>query len=211
MFLFIKAYADGWVTINGVHVFIGPKGKITKGPAKFIGSTVNDISKPKKSVAERKEQLKKKYDDKVSGSKASGSKSKTTTKSTKSSSSTKSGGSSATNKGSKTSSPAKKATTSKGPTAKQKSGEKAEMDSYAKILQQDAKRAGIKMTTQEAKVVGYLNVYKGQFQKVINSARTQAQMDSAFGKIYSDISKKTGVSVDKIDKIAFTSPFVEDF
>ena len=32
-----------WVTINGVHVLIGANGKITKGPARFIGSKVEDL------------------------------------------------------------------------------------------------------------------------------------------------------------------------
>ena len=49
-----------WVTINGVHVLIGANGKITKGPAKFIGSTVDDLKGSKKSVAERKAELQKK-------------------------------------------------------------------------------------------------------------------------------------------------------
>ena len=45
MFL-MKAYADAgsWVTINGTHVLIGASGKIVKGPAKFIGSTIEEIS-----------------------------------------------------------------------------------------------------------------------------------------------------------------------
>ena len=39
-----KSSGDGnWVTINGVHVLIGANGKITKGPAKFIGSRVEDL------------------------------------------------------------------------------------------------------------------------------------------------------------------------
>ena len=29
---------SGWVTINGVHVFIDNSGKISKGPAKFIAA-----------------------------------------------------------------------------------------------------------------------------------------------------------------------------
>lgn len=33
-----------WVTINGTHVFI-EGGKVTKGPSKFIGSTVADMAK----------------------------------------------------------------------------------------------------------------------------------------------------------------------
>lgn len=40
-----KALGSGnWVTINGTHVFI-QGGKITKGPSKFIGSTVADMEK----------------------------------------------------------------------------------------------------------------------------------------------------------------------
>lgn len=57
-----KASSGGgnWVTINGVHVLIGANGKITKGPAKFIGSTVNDLpgssatGKYAKKAAEKK-------------------------------------------------------------------------------------------------------------------------------------------------------------
>ena len=50
MFL-MKAYADAgsWVTINGTHVLIGASGKIVKGPAKFIGSTVEEIKSADKS------------------------------------------------------------------------------------------------------------------------------------------------------------------
>ena len=48
MFL-MKAYAitgaGNWVTINGTHVLIGGNGKIIKGPAKFIGSTIEEMSK----------------------------------------------------------------------------------------------------------------------------------------------------------------------
>ena len=32
-----------WVTINGAHVLIGANGKIAKGPAKYIGSTLADL------------------------------------------------------------------------------------------------------------------------------------------------------------------------
>ena len=42
MFL-MKVHAEGWVTIRGAKVFIGGNGKITQGPAKFIGSTLNDL------------------------------------------------------------------------------------------------------------------------------------------------------------------------
>ena len=57
-----KGSAGGnWVTINGVHVLIGANGKIAKGPAKFIGSTLNDLpGSSVKSVAERKADLQKK-------------------------------------------------------------------------------------------------------------------------------------------------------
>ena len=43
--------SDGnWVTINGVHVLIGGDGKtIMKGPAKFVGKTVNEIKNDKSS------------------------------------------------------------------------------------------------------------------------------------------------------------------
>ena len=55
----IKSMSAGrWVTINGCHVFIGASGKITKGPAKFIGSTVEDLSGSKKSVEQKKSDLK---------------------------------------------------------------------------------------------------------------------------------------------------------
>lgn len=48
------AKQSGWVTINGVHVFIDKKsGKITQGPAKFIGSTLNDLPSSKSSQAEK--------------------------------------------------------------------------------------------------------------------------------------------------------------
>ena len=49
-----------WVTINGVHVLI-ENGKITKGPAKFIGSTLNDL--PSGNSA-NKDALKSKYSGK---------------------------------------------------------------------------------------------------------------------------------------------------
>ena len=52
MFL-MKAYAitgaGNWVTINGTHVLIGGNGKIIKGPAKFIGSTVEEMKSASKS------------------------------------------------------------------------------------------------------------------------------------------------------------------
>lgn len=56
-----------WVTINGVHVLIGANGKIIKGPAKFIGSTVDDL-KNQKMTDDKKAQLKAKYGDKTSTS-----------------------------------------------------------------------------------------------------------------------------------------------
>ena len=72
MFLFIKAYAEGWVTINGNHVYIGAKGTITKGPAKLIGSTIDSL-KGTKMTAKKKAELQKKYAEK-SKSKSSGTK-----------------------------------------------------------------------------------------------------------------------------------------
>lgn len=63
------AKESGWVTINGVHVFIDNSGKISKGPAKFIGSTVNDLPSSGKSAADRKAELKAKYGDNKSGDK----------------------------------------------------------------------------------------------------------------------------------------------
>lgn len=62
-----SASAGGnWVTINGVHVLIGANGKIEKGPAKFIGSTVADMKGgSSKSVAERKAELQKKKETKA--------------------------------------------------------------------------------------------------------------------------------------------------
>lgn len=54
-----------WVTLNGVHVLIGASGKIEKGPAKFIGSTVEDLQK-QKMTDDKKAQLKAKYGDKTS-------------------------------------------------------------------------------------------------------------------------------------------------
>ena len=57
-----------WVTINGVHVLI-ENGKITKGPAKFIGSTLNDLpSSGKQSAEDKKAALKAKYANKTGGS-----------------------------------------------------------------------------------------------------------------------------------------------
>ena len=53
------AKGGGWVTINGVHVFI-EGGKITKGPAKFIGSSVNDLPSGK-SAEDKKAELRAKY------------------------------------------------------------------------------------------------------------------------------------------------------
>lgn len=53
-----------WVTINGVHILIGANGKIEKGPAKFIGSTVDDMKKSGKSTADRKAELQKKKEAK---------------------------------------------------------------------------------------------------------------------------------------------------
>lgn len=53
-----------WVTLNGVHVLIGANGKIIKGPAKFIGSTVEDLQK-QKMTNDKKEELKAKYGDKT--------------------------------------------------------------------------------------------------------------------------------------------------
>lgn len=58
------AKGGGWVTINGVHVFI-EGGKITKGPAKFIGSSVNDLPSGK-SAEDKKAELKAKYGAKTS-------------------------------------------------------------------------------------------------------------------------------------------------
>lgn len=60
MFLVIKAYAEGWVTINGVHVYIDYKGTVKKGPSKFVGSNINDLNKSK-STADKKAELQKKY------------------------------------------------------------------------------------------------------------------------------------------------------
>lgn len=42
-----------WVTINGVHILIGASGKIEKGPAKFIGSTVADMKNSSKSPIDK--------------------------------------------------------------------------------------------------------------------------------------------------------------
>lgn len=56
------AKQSGWVTINGVHVFIdGKSGKITQGPAKFIGSTLNDLPSNKSSQADLKARLQAKH------------------------------------------------------------------------------------------------------------------------------------------------------
>ena len=53
---------SGWVTINGVHVFIdGKSGKITQGPAKFIGSTLNDLPSNKSSQSDLKARLQAKH------------------------------------------------------------------------------------------------------------------------------------------------------
>ena len=53
------AKESGWVTINGVHVFIDNSGKISKGPAKFIGSSLSDLpsSGGKQSQADLKSRL----------------------------------------------------------------------------------------------------------------------------------------------------------
>lgn len=77
----------GWVTINGNHVYIGAKGTITKGPAKLVGSTVDDL-KGQKMTANKKAELQKKY------SKKTDSKSSGTTKPETKSSTSKSTGSS---------------------------------------------------------------------------------------------------------------------
>lgn len=70
MFL-MKAYATtgagNWVTINGTHVLIGGNGKIMKGPAKFIGSTVEDMKSAGKSTEDKKAELKKKLSEKKAG------------------------------------------------------------------------------------------------------------------------------------------------
>ena len=65
----LKVYADAgnWVTINGVHVLIGGNGKIVKGPAKFIGSTIADMKNVGKSTADKKAELKKKLAEKKAG------------------------------------------------------------------------------------------------------------------------------------------------
>lgn len=60
---------SGWVTINGVHVFIDNSGKISKGPAKFIGSSLSDLPSSGNSAADRKAELRAKYGDKKSGAK----------------------------------------------------------------------------------------------------------------------------------------------
>ena len=58
---------SGWVTINGVHVFIdGKSGKITQGPAKFIGSTLNDLPSNKSPQADLKARLQAKKNAKSS-------------------------------------------------------------------------------------------------------------------------------------------------
>lgn len=63
---------SGWVTINGVHVFIdGKSGKITQGPAKFIGSTLNDLPSNKGSQADLKARLQAKKENKSDSSNAS--------------------------------------------------------------------------------------------------------------------------------------------
>ncbi len=65
------AKQSGWVTINGVHVFIdGKSGKITQGPAKFIGSTLNDLPSNKSSQADLKARLQAKQAEKSPASKA---------------------------------------------------------------------------------------------------------------------------------------------
>lgn len=38
--IFLKAYADRWVTINGTHVLINEKGSVLKGPSNMIGTSV---------------------------------------------------------------------------------------------------------------------------------------------------------------------------
>lgn len=73
MSLIIKAYAEGWVTINGVHVYISNLGKIKKGPAKFIGSTLDDLKGSNKSTADKKAELQKKYSKKSEGKTSTGS------------------------------------------------------------------------------------------------------------------------------------------
>ena len=65
------AKQSGWVTINGVHVFIdGKSGKITQGPAKFIGSTLNDLPSSNSSQADLKARLQAKQAEKSPASKA---------------------------------------------------------------------------------------------------------------------------------------------
>lgn len=76
----MKVYADAgnWVTINGVHVLIGGNGKIVKGPAKFIGSTVADMKNVGKSASDRKEELKKRLSEKSGASSKSSKEAKKT-------------------------------------------------------------------------------------------------------------------------------------
>lgn len=63
------AKQSGWVTINGVHVFIdGKSGKITQGPAKFIGSTLNDLPSNKSSQTDLKARLQAKKAEKSQSS-----------------------------------------------------------------------------------------------------------------------------------------------
>lgn len=76
------ANEGNWVTINGVHVLIGANGKITKGPAKFVGSTVNDL-KGQKMTSDKKAELKEKY-GKSKSSKSTNGDSKPTKKGTSS-------------------------------------------------------------------------------------------------------------------------------
>ena len=62
--------SDGnWVTINGVHVLIGGDGKtIMKGPAKFVGKTVNEIKNDKSSDKSSDKSTKNSVGSSLSGS-----------------------------------------------------------------------------------------------------------------------------------------------
>lgn len=207
MFMLIKAHAATkggtgvgvWRTINGSPVFI-QGGKITKGPARLVGSTAKDVEGSKKSAEDRKAELKKKYGDKVSSKSNSGGKSSSSTN--KKSDSTK--------KDSKASSTTtKNTTTKKEPTAMQKLGAKLETENLARVIKSDAKKLGFghNLSDKEALGLAHLNLnatkikraFEKDFKATNQKARDKAgeELDAIFKKV----AKESGLSTEKVDNL----------
>ncbi len=187
--------SDGrWVTINGVHVFIGASGKITKGPAKFIGSKVDDL-KGQKMSDEKKAQLKAKYGDKKKSTSTTTSKSSGTTKKTTPTKST-------TSKTTGT-----KSTTSKSKDPLDIAIKNAEKKYGAKVKEADIRREYRALTgrglasdvrvlppkakqtksTTTKKSTGYTEKYSGKSTKEVQSAlgtskMTKSQLEAQYEK-----------------------------